>query len=185
MSTTALVILIAVIVIAAVVLLALMQKRRSTKLQQRFGPEYERAVHQYGDRSKAEKALENRAQRTEKYNIRPLTPEEQHSFADQWRQTQARFVDDPAFAVNQADHLVNELMLKRGYPMVEFDRRAEDLSVDHPVVVRNYRSAHEIAQAQEHGRASTEDLRQAMVFYRELFDELLEVQPAGMPETRR
>jgi FtsZ-interacting cell division protein ZipA len=179
MNTTMLIILIAVIVIAAVGLWAFMQKRRTTTLRSRFGPEYERAVHEYGNRSKAETALERRTERTEKYHIRSLTPEEQQRSAEEWHKTQARFVDDPPLAIREADHLVAEVMRMRGYPMSDFDHRAEDLSVDHPHVVRNYRAARDIAEAQREGRASTEDLRQAMVYYRELFDDLLETHPAG------
>ncbi len=184
MSTSLLIVLIAVIAVAAIAAWVFLQRRRSTDLRGRFGPEYDRAVHEYGDRSKAEKALERRAERTEKYHIRPLDTEEQHRFGDEWRQTQARFVDDPAIAIREADHLVCDVMRTRGYPMSDFDHRAEDLSVDHPHVVRNYRAAHRIASHAEDGRASTEDLRQAMVHYRELFDELLETHPAAMPERR-
>ena len=185
MSTTLLIILIAVIVVAAIGAFIYMQKRRTETLRSRFGPEYEHAVHQLGDRSRAEKALEKRAERTEKYHIRSLNPDEQRHFSEEWRHAQARFVDDPPLAIREADHLVSEVMRTKGYPMADFDRRAEDLSVDHPHVIRNYRTAHDIAVADQEGRASTEDLRRAMVCYRELFDELLEARPAGMPERRR
>lgn len=184
MSTTLGVVLIVVVVIAAIAAWAFMQQRRSTTLRQRFGPEYQHAIDEYGNRSRAEKALEKRAERTEKYKVRALSREEQQRFSDEWRQAQARFVDDPPLAIAEADHLVSEVMRTRGYPMADFDRRAEDLSVDHPHVIRNYRAAHDIALAEKQGRASTEDLRRAMVHYRELFDELLETQPAGMPEKR-
>jgi hypothetical protein len=175
------IILIAVIVIAAIAAWAFLQKRRTTTLRSRFGPEYEHAVDEYGNRSRAEKALEQRAERTEKYHIRPLSPEEQQRFSEEWRRAQGRFVDDPALAIREADQLVEEVMRKRGYPMAEFDRRAEDLSVDHPHVIRNYRAAHDIAVAEQQGGANTEDLRRAMVHYRELFEELLEKQPADLP----
>ena len=128
------------------------------------------------------KRLEHRAERTENYHIRSLSKEEQQRFTDEWRHTQARFVDDPPLAIREADHLVCEVMRMRGYPMADFDRRAEDLSVDHPDVIRTYRNAHEIAVTEQEGRATTEDLRRAMVYYRELFDELLETYLAG---TRR
>lgn len=185
MSTTLLIILIAVVVIAAIAAFAFMQKRRTTELRSRFGPEYERAVYDYGNRSHAEKALERRAERTEKYNIRALTPDEQQHFADEWRHTQAHFVDDPPLAIREADQLVCEVMRLRGYPMSDFDRRAEDLSVDHPGVVRSYRAAHDVATREKEGTASTEDLRQGLVHYRELFDDLLETHPAGMSERRK
>jgi hypothetical protein len=184
MSTTVAIILITVILLAAVAAWALLQ-RRTTTLRRRFGPEYDRALGEYGNRLRAEQALERRAERTEKYHIRPLAREEQQRFIEEWRLAQGRFVDDPALAIRDADHLVSEVMRQRGYPMAEFDRRAEDLSVDHPHVIRNYRAAHDIAAAEQQGRANTEDLRRGMVHYRELFDELLEIQPAEMPERRR
>jgi hypothetical protein len=184
MSTTVAIILIAVILLAAVAAWAFLQ-RRTTTLRRRFGPEYDRAVGEYGNRLRAEQALERRAERTEKYHIRSLSRDEQQRFSDEWRRAQARFVDDPPLAIRDADHLVSEVMRERGYPMAEFDRRAEDVSVDHPHVIRNYRAAHDIAVAEQQGRANTEDLRRGMVHYRELFDELLEIQPAEMPERRR
>lgn len=184
MNTTLLIIVIGVVLIAAIAAFILLQRRRTAALRNRFGPEYERAVQEYGGRTKAEKALENRAERTEHYNIRALSAAEQQRFSDDWQHTQAHFVDDPPLAIREADHLVSEVMRTRGYPMADFDRRAEDLSVDHPHVVRNYRAAHLIAMKGQEGHASTEDLRQAMVHYRDLFDELLETQPAEMPRRR-
>ena len=179
MDTTLLVVLIAAVVIAAIGVWMYLRTHRTKTLRSRFGPEYERAVHQYGDRTHAERELETRAKRADQYHIRSLNQDEQHQFSDQWHGTQARFVDDPPLAIREADHLVCEVMRARGYPMTDFDRRAEDLSASHPAVVRNYRAAHEIATQQEQGRATTEDLRKAMVYYRDLFDELLEAQPAG------
>ena len=184
MSTTSLVILIGVVIIAAIAAFAFLQKRRTTTLRSRFGPEYDRALSEYGNQWRAEKALERRTERAEKYHVHPLRPEEQQRFTDEWRRTQARFVDDPKLAIREADHLVCEVMRLKGYPIADFDRRTEDLSVDHPLVVRNYRSAHAIAMTEKEGHASTEDLRRAMVYYRELFDELLETHPAGMGERR-
>ncbi len=182
MNTTLLIVLIGVVVIAAFAVFVLMQKQRTAKLRSRFGPEYDRAVHEYGGRPGAEKALERRTERAEGYNIRSLSGAEQQRFTNEWLTTQARFVDDPPLAIREADHLVMEVMRTRGYPMADFDRRAEDLSVDHPMVVRNYRAAHQIATQEEH--ATTEDLRKAMVYYRDLFDELLETQTAGMQRKR-
>jgi len=184
MSTTSLIILIGVILIAALAAWGFLLQRRSSRLRSRFGPEYESAMQEYGDRSRAERALERRAERAENYHIRSLSKEEQQRFNEEWRRTQARFVDDPPLAVREADHLVCEAMRLRGYPMADFDRRAEDLSVDHPGVIRTYRAAHAIALTEQEGRATTEDLRKAMVYYRELFDELLETHPAGMTERK-
>ena len=185
MNTIAAIILVLLIVVVAIAAWGYIQKRRSSGLRRRFGPEYDDAIQEFGDRTRAETALEQRAERTEKYQIRSLSRDEQHGFAEDWRHAQTRFVDDPKLAVREADDLVCEVMRKRGYPMAEFERRAEDISVDHPRVVRNYRAAHRIAEASHEGRATTEDLRQAMVHYRELFEELLEVEPAGAPQTRR
>jgi len=182
MSTGALIILIVVIVIAAIVAWDFMQRRRTMRLRSRFGPEYEHVIDEYGDRSRAEKELHRRAERAEGYRVRSLTAEEQKRFSEEWRHAQTRFVDDPPLAIRDADRLVDEVMRARGYPVADFDRRTEDLSVDHPRVVRNYRAAHDIAIVEQEGRATTEDLRRAMVLYRDLFDELLETHPAAMPE---
>jgi hypothetical protein len=179
MSTTLWIILIAVVAIAAIAVWALVQKRRTMTLRSRFGPEYEHAIEEYGTRRSAEKALEHRAERTGEYHIRLLSAQEQNRFSEDWRRAQVHFVDDPPLAIREADRLVCEVMRTKGYPMADFERRAEDLSVDHPHVVRNYRTAHEVAITEQAGRATTENLRRAMVHYRELFDELLEMQPAG------
>jgi hypothetical protein len=114
--------------------------------------------------------------REEKFNIRRYRGKaaDRSSFATRWNEVQARFVDDPRGAVTVADSLVTEVMQSRGYPIGEFEQRAADLSVDYPVIVANYRAAHDIASRHSTGRASTEDLRQAMVHYRALFQELLE-----------
>jgi hypothetical protein len=179
MSTTLAVVLFIVIAAAAVAAVFYMRKQRTERLRSRFGPEYERTLHQTGSRSRAERDLERRAERTEKYHIRPLAPSDRDSLSEDWRRTQALFVDDPGTAINEADRLVCEAMRRTGYPMADFEERAEDLSVDHPHVVTNYRAAHIIAISNSQGKATTEDLRKAMVYYRDLFDELLETQPAG------
>ena len=130
-------------------------------------------MREFGNRPKAEDALAARQKRMEKIQVHPLSHEERDRFADQWHDIQARFVDDPPGSIEQADRLVCDVMKARGYPMSEFEHRAEDLSVDHPHVVRNYRAAHQIAMRHEQGQASTEDLRQGLVYYRDLFDELV------------
>jgi hypothetical protein len=122
----------------------------------------------------------------DKIRIHQLAPEERDRFAAEWHNVQGRFVDDPPESIEEADRLVCDLMRARGYPMSDFDRRAADLSVDHPHVVRNYRAAHDIAMRREKGEASTEDLRKALVYYRDLFDELLGTPVAASPrEVRR
>jgi hypothetical protein len=173
MDTTVLVVLVVALALAGI---ALYFFRRRTVLRQRFGPEYERAVEAAGSPMRAEAELEARAKRVSKYQIHPLSPDDGVRFSTAWRQLQGRFVDDPAGAVGEADRLVTDLMATRGYPMTDFDRRAEDLSVDHPEVVNHYREAHQIATRRDgRDRVTTEDLRQAVMHYRALFEELLEV----------
>jgi hypothetical protein len=178
--------IIVIVVVAALLLVGAVvaarigaRKRRSKQLRDRFGPEYERAVEQHGDRKVAEERLAERQERREKLDIRPLEPQQRERFAEEWRRVQARFVDAPQEAVRESDHLVKEVMRQRGYPIDNFDQRADDISVDHPRVVENYRSAGRIADRNERGEASTEDLRQATVHYRALFDELLETGDGG------
>jgi hypothetical protein len=182
MNTTAILILVLIVVVIAVGAILFWQRRRSTALQQKFGPEYQRAVGQFGDQRKAEAELAAREKRVRKLEIRSLTPEEQAHFAEAWKKAQARFVDEPSQAAADADILVKELMQTRGYPMGDFEQRTADISVDHPNVVNNYRAAREIALRNNAGKATTEDIRQAMVHYRALFEELLET---GQPATRK
>ena len=168
----------AVIVILAVVALAVylyQRKRQSRLLEKHFGSEYGRVVTELGNRSKAEAELKRRQQRVEGLRIVPLAPGEAARFGKSWNSLQAEFVDNPQGAVAQADELVRELMLKRGYPMGDFERRAADISVDHPAVVSNYRAAQDIRARNLRGEADTEELRKAVVHYRALFDDLLEV----------
>jgi hypothetical protein len=177
MDTTLLI----VIVIVAIALVAIAavgwfvaQNKRREELRRGFGSEYDRTVDEYGSRGKAEAELRERQKRVSKFDIKPLEPEQREQYAKSWAATQARFVDSPAEAVGEADTLVNEVMRARGYPMSDFEQQAVDISVDHPHVVENYRSARAIAERNEASEASTEDLRQAMVHYRELFRDLLE-----------
>jgi hypothetical protein len=175
MTTTTLVI-VAVVVAVAVLALAWMysERRRREHLRSRFGPEYQRAVQDLGSAPKAEAALHDREKRVASYHIHDLSPEERARFSEAWRRVQAKFVDDPAGAVSEADVLVTEIMTARGYPMSDFDRRAEDLTVDHANVVHHYRQARDIALRHSRRSATTEDLRQALVHYRALFGDLLE-----------
>ncbi len=182
---TVIIIVIAVAVVA-MALLWLLQKRRSERLHTKFGPEYGRALEEFGDRRKAESELERRQKRIEKFEIRPISPEDRNRFAEAWRADQARFVDEPQSAVVQAHQLVNEVMKARGYPVsAEFEQTADDLSVEHPRVVEHYRLACDIAKRQENGQANTEDLRKAMVSYRTLFEDLLGVSVSHPEEVRR
>lgn len=177
------------IVVAAIIIiggLVWSRRRRSEHLRDRFGPEYDRAVEAKGDRAKAEADLAQREKRVEKLNIRPLEPNERRDFIDRWSQVQARFVDDPPRAVAFADALLGDVMKARGYPVSDFEQRAGDISVDHPVVVEHYHKAHDIALRHQNGKASTEDLRQAMIHYRALFDNLVGAEaPAGSETSAR
>jgi hypothetical protein len=177
MDTQTWIILAGVVVLAVIALAAWVfyQKKQSHRLQERFGPEYGRTVDELGNRTKAESELKARELRVKGLNILPLAPSEAASFSQTWKALQTRFVDDPKGVVAEADQLVRELMLKRGYPMGDFERRAADISVDHPAVVENYRQAQAIAVRDGRGEADTEELRKAVVHYRALFDELLEV----------
>jgi hypothetical protein len=166
-----------VVLVIAVLAWLYVQKRRSTTagLRQKFGPEYERAVQKHGSEREAEAKLANRQDRVEKLNVRYLDSVERERFSTQWESVQSRFVDSPRGAVAEADDLVSTLMKTRGYPVSDFDQRADDISVDHPRVVENYRSAHHIALQVGKDGASTEDLRTAMIHYRSLFEELVQV----------
>jgi hypothetical protein len=185
MTTATLLIITAIVVIVAIVAWYLLRTERSKKLRSQFGPEYTHAVEEYGNQAKAEDALIARQKRREKLQIRSLSIQERENYARQWHEVQSHFVDDPASSIQDADRLVCEAMAARGYPMTEFESRADDLTVDYPHVVRNYRAAHSIASRGDEGKASTEDLRQALVYYRNLFDELLEAHVAGPREIRR
>ena len=164
-----------VIVIAAIVTIALLLARRNKTvgLQRRFGKEYDRTVTERGSEREAQAVLEQRENRVAHFNIHRLSPAERDRYAEAWREVQSRFVDDPKGAVIEADDTVMSVMQAEGYPISDFAQRAADLSVDHPNVVQNYRTAHEITVRHREGRATTEDLRQAMIYYRSLFEDLL------------
>lgn len=177
-SSTILYIIIAVVVVAIIVAIAVgAQRARSARLQKRFGPEYDRAVRTTGDRTAAEHQLERREARVRKFHIEELPAGARERYAEEWRTVQSHFVDRPGAALSEADRLVMNVMRDRGYPMDDFDQRVADISADHPNVTQNYRAAHDIAVRGERGEVSTEDLRQGMVHYRALFNDLL-----GTPE---
>lgn len=172
-STMIILAVVAVVVLAAVGWLV-WQRQRSEALRQQYGPEYDRTVRQMGDQRRAESELLKRQERVEQLDIRPLSAAQRAEYMDRWRTVQAKFVDDPKGAVTDADGLVTDVLKARGYPVADFDQRAADLSVHHPRVVENYRAARDIAHRHRRGEATTEDLRQAMVYYRGLFQDLLE-----------
>jgi hypothetical protein len=168
--------MVAAVAAIAVALLALwfVQSRRRAHLRTRFGPEYERAIREAGNVSKAETMLADRERRIEKLHIRSLTADESARFSASWQTVQTRFVDDPKSALGEADALITEVMAARGYPMSNWEQRVADISVDYPRVVDKYRTGHDIAGRHDRGDASTEDMRRAMIAYRELFAELVE-----------
>jgi hypothetical protein len=178
--------LVLVVAVAVAIFLIIRERKRaqSRHLQQRFGPEYGRVVSTAGDQEKAEAELQAREKRVERLQLVALPAAEAARFAQEWETLQARFVDNPTGVVGEADRLVRELMLKRGYPMGDFERRAADISVHHPLVVENYRAAQAIAGRSVRGQASTEDLRKAVVHYRVLFEDLLEVGGPRKAEVR-
>lgn len=165
------------IAIAAVLVIALIavaaRQRRSVALRQRFGPEYDRAVETRDDRRAAEADLRERERQRARLDLRPLPEDARARFAREWQDVQERFVDQPSEAVMAADGLVYDVMEARGYPMTNFDEQADLVSVDHPGVVENYRFAHDIRERAQAQQAGTEDLREALLRYRSLFDELL------------
>jgi len=163
-----------VVVLLGLAAWAYTSRRRRVNLRERFGPEYQRTVETVGP-ARADTVLQERAERVSRFNLRKLTQAQADAFAREWRRIQARFVDNPDDAVGEADQLVTQVMTARGYPLEDFDRRADDVSVDHPVVVQNYRTARALALRRQRGEAGTEEMRQAVVNYRALFDELLEV----------
>jgi hypothetical protein len=176
LTTTELAAIIAIVVIVAagIATMLVLRKRRTERLRSKFGgAEYARAVKEGGNRRHAEAGLKDRTARVEGFHIQPLGFADRARFVESWQGVQARFVDGPAGAVSEADRLLSDVMSTRGYPVSNFEQQAADISVDHPLVLQNYRTAHEIALRQTRGQASTEDLRQAMVHYRTLFEELV------------
>jgi hypothetical protein len=172
-----------VALVAAVAYWVVMLRRRHA-LRDRFGDEYEIVLEEHGSRREAERELAAREERYDHLDIRPLDPELRRYYAEQWRATKARFVDEPSVAFEEADRLVEDVMVERGYPVGDVNRQMADLSVEHSNVLDHYRRAHQIAQAAASGHATTEDFREGIVQYRELFDALLDDR-ADAPTTRR
>lgn len=181
LTTTQIIVLVVALVLLAVVLFAIFgkrsTKRRQQELRRRFGPEYDRAVAEYGSEERAHRELLAREKRIQRFKLHPLTDADRVQFSTEWRNVQARFVDDPSGAVGEANDLIKRVMQARGYEVEHFDQRVADLSVEHANVVEHYRAARELALANREGRANTEELRQAFVHYRALFADLLEQAP--------
>jgi hypothetical protein len=177
MSTSTLLALITVVIVIVVAVGLIVKTQRSKRLKTRFGPEYHRAVEEADSATQAESRLEKLERRVEGFKIRELSPADRANFLAAWQKIQARFVDDPRGALTEADKLIQAIMTARGYPVTDFEQRAADISVDHPLVVEHYRAGHDISIRHTQGLTNTEDLRQAMIHYRTLFAEL-----AGEPE---
>jgi hypothetical protein len=163
--------------IIAYILGVVLPRARSRKLQKEFGPEYDRTIGRFGDRTRAEADLKERKERVSNLQLRSLAEAERARYMMEWERIQARFVDEPAASIREANTLVADVMHARGYPVRDFDTRASDLSVSNPALAENYRLAHAIYLRNEQGHANTEELRQAVVFYRGIFSELLEEVP--------
>jgi hypothetical protein len=185
MTSTEVIFVIAVAIVLAIAAWVYYRQQCRKALRARFGPEYSRAVEKFGNEKRAEKDLSARERRLEKLHIHPLAPEDYQRFLHQWQTVQHGFVDDPAASIERADALIAEVMRARGYPVTDFEHSAEDISVDHPEVVQKFRAAHDIAERHQRGEAATEDLRKGLVYYRDLFDDLLESHPAGERIHRR
>jgi hypothetical protein len=179
MNASVIVAIVVVLVVAVGGLLIwdTIRRRRTRILRDRFGPEYDQTVVTYGGTQRAERELAAREKRVKTFHLHPLAPDLQQRFTAAWKDVQTRFVDDPSKAVAEADALVKDLLQARGYPVVDFEQPSADISVDHPHVVSHYRAAREVALSNREGRANTEDLRRAMVHYRALFEDVLEVSP--------
>ena len=172
-NTTLILVAVAFLVIGGLLAMAVMRFQRSRRLRERFGPEYERLVNEVGDKQQAESELEARVAHVETLDIRPLTADEINGFSLEWQSTQAEFVDEPQASLQKADRLIREVMKARGYPVEDFEQRAADISVDYPELVTDYRGLHLIAVKEADDEVSTEEMRQAMVHGRALFEELV------------
>ena len=180
-TTTLILVAVACLIIGALLVMAFNRFQRSRRLRDRFGPEYERIVNEAGDRRKAESELEARLAHVEALHISPLSAEDANRFSLEWQATQAEFVDEPLASLQKADRLIREVMKARGYPVEDFEQRAADISVDYPELVADYRGLHLIAVKEAEDEVSTEEMRQAMVHGRDLFENLMGDETAEVP----
>ena len=191
MDTVTMIVLIAcVAVFVLAIAFVMLQRRHSRSLKEEFGTEYDRAVRRKGGSpAKAERDLDARRRRVDALGIRPLTREQAEQYSGRWKDVQARFVEEPQKAIEDADRLLNDVMMARGYPVGDFERQVEDLSVEHGRVVAGYRKAHGIAAAREAGvEPETEQVRQAFLCYRDVFSDLLgtdRTEPAPITQQQR
>ena len=161
------------LVVVGLIGMAMARQRRSKRLQEQFGPEYERTLKKMGDKREAESDLEERLAHVNTLNIRPLTAEEVNRYALQWQDVQREFVDEPLLSLQKGDRLIREVMKARGYPVEDFEQRVADISVHYPELVADYRGMHRIAIKQAPDAASTEEIRKAMIHGRALFENLI------------
>jgi hypothetical protein len=173
-STTILIVAVIVLVIGVVLGMTINRKIRTQRLKRRFGPEYDRALEEHGDPKQAERELESRLDHVKSLDIRSLSHDEADRLAHEWRRAQAQFVDEPFAALQKANSLIREVMAARGYDVDDFDQRVADLSVDYPGLVTDYRDLHDLARGPEKKGLETEDLRQAMLRGKDLFEKLAE-----------
>ena len=182
-NTYMIIIVVAVlVVVGAILALVFARRRRSGRLQDQFGPEYDRTVQAAGGERKAQAELEERQKHVEALNIRPLSASERERYQSDWAAVQSKFVDQPGQAVGDADRLIMAVMQTRAYPVADFEQRAADISVNYPALASNYRAARAIALKNEAHQADTEELRHAMIHYRSLFDELLGTEAVAVKE---
>jgi hypothetical protein len=183
MGTAASIIIFSLVLIgvSGIAVVIFLGNQKTARLRKRFGNEYARAVQEGGSRRRGEAGLQEREKRVQGFAIRPLASTDRQIYIASWRKVQVEFVDEPKNAIAQADQLISDVMSARGYSVSDFEQRSADISVEHPLIVKNYRAAHEIAVRHMRGQASTEDLRQAIIHYRTLFDELV----GGEPEMAR
>jgi hypothetical protein len=189
LTNTTQLVLVAVIflIIGGVIAMAVMRLQRTKRLRDRFGSEYERAINELGDKRQAENELDARLAHVNTLKIRPLTAEEVNRYSLEWQQTQTEFVDEPLTALQKADRLIRDVMKARGYPVEDFEQRAADISVDYPELVTDYRGMHLIAVKEHEDEVSTEEMRQAMVHGRALFENLIkqEMKEEDVPEKEK
>lgn len=172
-TTSTLIIVVILVVIVLAVLAVIRRQQRSKRLQERFGSEYDRTIDEIGDQSQAEKELEKRLDHVKSLNIRPLTADEVNRYSLEWQDVQRQFVDEPLTALQKADLLIQEVMKVKGYPVDDFEQRAADISVDYPELVTDYRGMHRFAAREVKDNPTTEDIRQAMIHGRALFENLI------------
>jgi hypothetical protein len=173
------------VIVGAILGMVFARRRRSERLQDQFGPEYDRTVQAMGDEKKAQTELDERQKHVETLDIRPLSVSQRERYLADWTAVQSKFVDEPGQAIVDADRLIIEVMQVRAYPVSDFEQRAADISVNYPALVSNYRAAREIAIKNEQHQANTEELRQAMIYYRSLFEELLKPEAVVEEEKKR